>query len=86
MFLHLIDADGNIVAEDYRFDAEDPQAIWFPHWQPDDLILQHHTLPIPLAEAAALRIGWFDPYTCATSACQNLLTSEGEPFILLLQE
>ncbi|MEM7116557.1 MAG: glycosyltransferase family 39 protein [Chloroflexota bacterium] len=85
LFIHLLDADGDILAEDYRLDAEDPQAIWFPHWQPDDLILQHHALPMPLAEAAALRIGWFDPYTCATGACQNLLTSEGEPFILLLR-
>lgn len=83
LFIHLLNEEGEIVAEDYRLDALDPQNIWFPHWQPDDLILQYHTLSAPLTDAASLRIGWFDPYSCTPEPCQNLLTANGEPFLLI---
>ncbi len=83
LFVHQLDAAGNLLGEDYRLDALDPQAIWFPHWRPGDLILQHHDLSAPLADTATLRLGWFNPYTCAPGPCQNLLTQTGEPFLLL---
>ena len=83
LFVHQLDVAGNVLGEDYRLDALDPQAIWFPHWQPGDLILQHHDLPVPLADTATLRLGWFNPYTCTVGPCQNWLTEAGEPFLLL---
>ena len=81
LFLHLLDDDGNILAEDYRWDTADPQNLWRPHWQVNDLILQRHTLD-ELAGAVQVRIGVYDPYTCAPGPCQNLLTKDGAAFIL----
>ncbi|MCP5097819.1 MAG: hypothetical protein GY943_19910, partial [Chloroflexi bacterium] len=82
LFVQFLDADGNLVAEDYRLDNLDPQSLWFPHWQPGDLILQRH--PIPLDAAITnIRIGFFDPYSCTPAPCQNLHTEAGEPFALL---
>jgi 4-amino-4-deoxy-L-arabinose transferase-like glycosyltransferase len=82
-YIHSLAADGSQLADTYRFDAPDPQGLWFPHWQPGDLILQHLTLPA-LDEAIQLRLGWFDPTTCTPGPCQNLRTEDGMEFILLL--
>ncbi|WP_420628725.1 ArnT family glycosyltransferase [Candidatus Leptofilum sp.] len=84
-FIHSLAADGSQLADTYRFDAPDPQGIWFPHWQPDDLILQHLTPPA-LDEATQLRLGWFDPATCTPEPCQNLRTGDGAKFVLLPME
>lgn len=81
LFVQVVDGDGNLLAEDYRLDNLDPQGLWFPHWQPGDLILQHH--PLPLDGAATLRLGFFDPYTCNPGPCQNLLTETGKAFVTL---
>ena len=80
--LHSLAADGSQLADTYRFDAPDPQGLWFPHWQPGDLILQRLSPPA-LAEATQLRLGWFDPTTCTPSPCQNLRTGDGAEFVLL---
>lgn len=80
LFIHFLDEEGNLLGESYHFDRQDPQGLWFPHWQAGDLILQLHPLP---AGTAQVRLGWFDPYTCTTGNCQNLLTSDNAPFILL---
>lgn len=82
LFIHSLAIDGRQLADTYRFDAPDPQGIWFPHWQPGDLILQHLTPPA-LDEATQLRLGWFDPTTCTPSPCQNLRTEDGAEFVLL---
>lgn len=82
LFTHTLDADGNQLAETYRFDAPDPQGIWFPHWQRGDLIYQHLTLPAT-NNAAQLRLGWFDPTSCTPGPCQNLRTEDGAAFVLL---
>jgi hypothetical protein len=81
-FSHSLAADGRQLADTYRFDALDPQGLWFPHWQPGDLILQHLTPPA-LDEATQLRLGWFDPTTCTPGPCQNLRTEDGAEFVLL---
>jgi len=81
LFLHALDADGNVLAEDYRWDTADPQNLWQPHWQPGDVILQVH--PLALENAVQLRLGLFDPYSCDPEPCQNVLTQAGEAFMLL---
>ena len=81
-FIHSLAADGSQLADTYRFDAPDPQGLWFPHWQPGDLILQHLTPPA-LDQATQLRLGWFDPTTCTPGPCQNLRTVDGAEFVLL---
>ncbi|MBK8984926.1 MAG: glycosyltransferase family 39 protein [Chloroflexi bacterium] len=81
LFIHALDESGEIVAEDYRWDTAEPQQLWQPHWQPGDLIMQIH--PLPLDNAAQLRLGLFDPYSCAPGPCQNVPTETGEKFILL---
>ena len=81
-FIYSLAADGSQLADTYRFDAPDPQGIWFPHWQLGDLILQHLTLPA-LDQATQLRLGWFDPTTCTPGPCQNLRTEDGAEFVLL---
>ncbi len=84
-FIHSLDANGTQLADTYRFDAPDPQGIWFPHWQPGDLILQRLSPPA-LDEATQLRLGWFDPITCTPGPCQNLRTGDGTEFVLLPME
>ncbi len=84
-FSHSLAADGSQLADTYRFDAPDPQGIWFPHWQPGDLILQRLSPPA-LDEATQLRLGWFDPTTCTPGPCHNLRTDQGVEFVLLLVE
>lgn len=83
LFIHFLDADGNLLADAYAFDTADPQSLWFPHWQPGDLIWQHHELPVPATDVATIRLGWFDPYTCHPGPCYNLQTEEGEAFFWL---
>ncbi len=80
-FIHVLDENGEIIAEDYSWDTADPQNLWQPHWQEGDLILQKHTLS--LTDQAQLRIGIFNPYTCAPGPCENLLTESEESFILI---
>jgi hypothetical protein len=81
LFVHALDENGDVVTEDYRWDAAEPQQLWQPHWQPGDLIMQIH--PLPLDSAVQVRLGLFDPYTCDPGPCQNVLTGTGEAFILL---
>jgi len=81
LFVHALDADGNVLAEDYRWDTADPQNLWQPHWQPGDVIMQIH--PLDLTNAAQLRLGLFDPYTCDPGPCQNVFTQAGEAFVLV---
>ncbi len=79
LFIHFLDADGNQVGESYHFDRQDPQGLWFPHWQAGDLILQLHNPP---ANTTQVRLGWFDPYSCTSGVCQNLRTEDGLEFVL----
>lgn len=79
LFIHYLDKDGNVLAEDYQQDTADPQNLFQPHWQTGDTLLQIH--PAPPQGSTAIRIGWFDPYTCP--ACQNLAVPNGEPFLVL---
>lgn len=83
LFVHFLDEHGNLVAEAYAFDTADPQSLWFPHWRPGDLILQRSALPAAAKEVAQVRLGWFDPYTCQSGSCQNLLTESGEAYVLI---
>ena len=83
LFVHLLDKNGNILAEDYRLDNLDPQLLWFPHWQVGDVILQVHDFAEGVGEVTAVRIGFFNPYTCDPGPCQNLTTETGDPFLLL---
>ena len=83
LFIHFLDETGSLVAEAYAFDTADPQSLWFPHWRPGDLILHHYALPAPAENVAQIRLGWFNPYTCESGPCQNLLTDTGEPYVLI---
>ena len=83
LFVQVLDENGDIIAEDYSWDTADPQNLWQPHWQEGDLILQRHPLPENLADAAQLHISIFDPYSCEPGPCQNLITGNGQPFLLL---
>jgi hypothetical protein len=80
LFIHFLDENGDQLGEVYAFDTADPQSLWFPHWQPGDLLLQRHELPNGVTQ---IRLGWFDPYTCKPGPCQNLPTDNGEPFIVI---
>jgi hypothetical protein len=82
LFLHWLDAEGQILAEDYRWDTADPQNLWRSHRQPGALVLQFHPLPVP-AEAVAFRVGVFNPYTCDPGPCQNLTTEDGRSFLTI---
>ncbi len=83
LFIHVLDENGEIIAEDYRWDTADPQNLWQPHWQEGDLILQKHPLAVALTADTQIRLGIFDPYSCDPGPCQNLITETGEPFLLL---
>ncbi|MCL4262573.1 MAG: glycosyltransferase family 39 protein [Anaerolineae bacterium] len=83
LFIHFLDENGQQIGDAYAFDTADPQSLWFPHWQPGDLILQKQEIPIPLTDVAHIRLGWFDPYSCDPGPCQNLLTPAGAPFLVL---
>lgn len=69
LFLHAVDEEGEIVAQDDRFGS--PAA----HWQTGDIIIQLLTLP---DTAAALRLGVYNPATGA-----RLKTPSGEEFVLI---
>jgi hypothetical protein len=58
LFIHFLDKNGQQIGEAYAFDTADPQSLWFPHWQPGDLILQRNELP---TGATHIRLGWYDP-------------------------
>jgi len=83
LFIHVLDENGEIIAEDYSWDSADPQNLWQPHWQEGDLIFQKHQLPQGLNDASQIRIGIFDPYSCDPDPCQNHITDKGTPFLLL---
>ena len=83
-FIHVLDENGEIIAEDYSWDTADPQNLWQPHWQEGAIILQKHSLPN--LDSSQLRIGIFNPYSCDPEPCQNLLTDAGDLFILLPSE
>jgi hypothetical protein len=83
LFVHFLDETGNLITETYAFDTADPQSLWFPHWQPEDLILQRHVFPEQAEKVAQIRLGWFNPYTCQSGSCQNLLTDTGETYVLI---
>jgi hypothetical protein len=83
LFVHGLAENGETIAEDYSWDTADPQGLWQAHWQVGDLVLQKHQLSPALTDAAQLRLGIFDPYSCDPGPCQNLLTDSGEPFMLL---
>ncbi len=82
LFVHLLDREANILAEAYALDTEDPQALWTPHWQMGDIILQKHNLP-QLDQATSFRIGFFDPYNCKLISCPNMLTETNAQSLLL---
>ncbi len=87
LFVQLLDGDGRLLAENYALDRAD--ARYQPHWQPGDMILQHHSLTLDqemMTEASkpyALRIGIFDANSCPPVPCRNLLTNAGESFLIL---
>ncbi|PID87201.1 MAG: hypothetical protein CSB13_00485 [Chloroflexi bacterium] len=83
LFVHVLDETGEIIAEDYNWDTDDPQNLWQPHWQEGAIIIQKHQLPTGLADAYQLRLGIFDPYSCTPAPCHNLQTDSGKPFLLL---
>ena len=80
LFVQALDAAGNVIAADYHWDTADPQKLWYSHWQPGDLILQRHLLPVGIT-AVQLRIGIYNPYTCDPGPCQNLRTETGAEFV-----
>lgn len=81
LFVHVLGEDEEMLAEDYRWDTADPQNLWQPHWQVGDVIMQLH--PLDLEGATALRLGLFNPYSCEPGPCENVITADREPFILL---
>jgi hypothetical protein len=56
-FVHLLDGQSQIVAQDDRNSA--PAA----HWQAGDLVLQQHTLDVSAVDQLLLRVGVYDPDT-----------------------
>jgi len=75
-FVHWLDADGNIIAQVDGLDAPAQQ------WRVGDLLIQVNTPPSP-TDAATIRLGVYDPTTCETGACQNLLLEDGTGFLLI---
>lgn len=80
LFIHVLDANGGQLADLYAFDTADPQGLWFAHWQLGDLILWR--VPLPVA-SQQIRLGWFDPNSCTSGPCHNLLTETGADHLLL---
>ncbi|MCB8929437.1 MAG: hypothetical protein H6652_27850, partial [Ardenticatenaceae bacterium] len=81
VFIHLVNADGQIVAQ-----ADGEPANWSrptTGWVPGEYILDAHTLSLPpdLPPNASLRIGLYDPATG-----QRLQTEGGEFFIVPLAQ
>lgn len=80
LFIHFLDETGQQVGDAYAFDSADPQQLWFPHWQEGDWLLLRTPL---MAGSQQIRLGWFDPYSCAPGPCQNLATEAGAPYVTL---
>ncbi|MFQ5398204.1 MAG: ArnT family glycosyltransferase [Anaerolineae bacterium] len=76
-FLHLLDANGNIISQ---HDSLDAPAM---HWKPGDILVQHHALEPDTAVPVRFRLGVYNPDTCTHGPCQNLLADDGAPFLLL---
>jgi 4-amino-4-deoxy-L-arabinose transferase-like glycosyltransferase len=85
LFVHLLDGDEALLAEDYAFDESGARKNG--RWQPGDLILRRHLLDVgPAPEPAAgyaIRVGFYDPDSCPPLPCRNLQTGQGEPFLEL---
>lgn len=75
-FVHWLNADGSIAAQADGLDAPAQQ------WQVGDMLIQVNT-PASFVETAVIRLGVYDPTTCGTGACQNLLLEDGAEFLLL---
>jgi len=75
-FTHWLDADGSIIAQADGLDAP-PQ-----FWQVGDVLIQLNTPPSP-TNAVTIRLGVYDPTTCATGVCQNLRLEDGMEFLLI---
>lgn len=69
LFLHAVDAQGNLVDQDDRLGAP------AEHWQPGDIIVQMLTVGETTAD---LRLGVYDPRDN-----RRFLTENGEEFVLL---
>jgi hypothetical protein len=81
LFLHLVDSNGRLMAQD---DGLEAPALY---WRPGDILLQRHSLSWPSAgfsQAFHLRLGVYDPESCVPGPCHNLLTAEGAAYIRLL--
>jgi 4-amino-4-deoxy-L-arabinose transferase-like glycosyltransferase len=73
IFLHLVDEEGNLIAQDDGLGA--PAA----YWQPGDVILQRHSLIVPGGSRSySLRLGVYDPGSGA-----RLMTGAGKDSVLL---
>lgn len=85
LFIHLLDENGTLLAEDYAFDEAGSRSQG--RWQPGDLILAHHTFDMGLgssaeaAPVASVRLGLYDPDSCPPFPCRNLPTGEGAQFL-----
>ncbi len=75
-FVHWLDKDGSPIAQADGLDA--PSQFW----QAGDILIQAGTAVLP-QEAAAIRLGVYDPTTCAGGACQNLRLPDGMEFLLI---
>lgn len=76
-FAHLLDNDGSIISQ---HDSLDAPAI---HWQPGDILVQIHELEAGTAVPAQIRLGVYNPASCAPGPCRNLLVDGERPFLLL---
>ncbi|MCB9421428.1 MAG: glycosyltransferase family 39 protein [Ardenticatenaceae bacterium] len=76
-FAHLLDGAGNIVSQHDSLDA--PAS----HWQPGDILVQFHELAAGDSQPAQIRLGVYDPDSCASGPCQNLLVDGERPFLML---
>ncbi len=74
-FLHALDETGALIAQSDRLDA--PARFW----QPGDVLVQYHELGPGGETAVSLRLGLYNPDTCP--ACQNLLTADGLPYVIV---
>jgi len=73
-FLHFLDENGQVLAQDDGLDA--PAA----YWQPGDHLIQRHTLEIPAVEGKKeLHLGVYNPSTAV-----RLTTVDGADFIALI--
>ena len=57
IFLHAVDREGNLIAQDDGLDAP-PQ-----YWQTGDILVQVHDLHLDSTEATELHLGVYEPQT-----------------------